>query len=170
MSRPPLLSPRRSPAFPARVPLSGGSLPLSHPRSGDATNDGERRGGASGSAHPRGEWRGTGAFLRNRPIAATVLIDVDHLRAEMDARGVTGRDLARETGISEGTIYNALGQRPILVRNAKLIAGALQRLEVDPGLARLVLDRGVPAAPLPPRRGSQSGGVEMDVALHHAHR
>jgi lambda repressor-like predicted transcriptional regulator len=108
--------------------------------------------------------------VRERPVAATVLIDAAHLRGEMEARGITGRDLAKETGISEGTIYNALGQRPILVRNAKLIAGALQRLEVDPGLARLVLDRGVPAAPLPPRRGSQSGGVEMDVALHHAHR
>jgi transcriptional regulator with XRE-family HTH domain len=60
----------------------------------------------------------------------------------MDARGITGRDLARETGISEGTIYNALGGRPILVRNAKLIAGALLRIDVEPALARLVLDRG----------------------------
>lgn len=93
---------------------------------------------------------------RRRPIAATVLIDADHLRAETDARGVTGRDLATEAGISEGTIYNALRQQPILVRNAKLIAGALQRLEVDEVLARLVFDRGVPpvtlARPQPGRR------------------
>ncbi len=105
---------------------------------------------------------------RRRPIAATVLIDADHLRAEMDARGVTGRDLAREAGMSEGTIYNALGQRPILVRNAKLIAGALQRIDVDPALARLVLDRDA-ARPLPARRRGEAGGVEVDVALDHAH-
>ena len=59
----------------------------------------------------------------------------------MEARGITGRDLAKETGVSEGTIYNALGRRPILLRNAKLIAGALQRVAVDPTLSRLVLAR-----------------------------
>ena len=95
--------------------------------------------------HAQPESRDTRSLGRNKrrqPFAATVLIDVDHLLAEMDARGITGRDLAKEAGISEGTIYNALSRRPVLVRNAKLIAGALQRLEVDPGLARLVLDRG----------------------------
>jgi lambda repressor-like predicted transcriptional regulator len=101
-------------------------------------------------------------------MAATVLLDVDHLIAEMAARGITGRDLAREAGISEGTIYNVLGKRPILVRNAKLIAGALQRLEVDPGLARLVLERGASSVQLLPGRGGQPRGVEMDVALDHA--
>jgi AcrR family transcriptional regulator len=104
-----------------------------------------------------------------RPTAATVLIDARHLRAEMDARGVTGRDLAKEAGISEGTIYNALGERPILVRNAKLIAGALERIVVDSTLARLVLDRVECGARLLPRRGGQARGVEVDVALHHAH-
>ena len=121
--------------------------------------------------HPQAEspdnpslWRGK----RRQPFAATVLLDVDHLLAEMDARGITGRDLAKEAGISEGTIYNALSRRPVLVRNAKLIAGALQRLEVDHRLARLVLDRGS-SAHLLTGRSSQARGVEVDVALHHAH-
>ncbi len=105
--------------------------------------------------------------VRQRPVAATVLIDDAHLRGEMAARGITGRDLAKETGISEGTIYNALLRRPILLRNAKLIAGALQRVAVDPALSRLVLSD---SADLASRRRGQPGGVEMDVALDHAHR
>jgi lambda repressor-like predicted transcriptional regulator len=116
--------------------------------------------------------------VRHRPVAATVLIDTAHLRGEMEARGITGRDLAKETGISEGTIYNALGRRPILLRNAKLIAGALQRVAVDPALSRLVLNesdtsRGeLPASrgELPASRGGQVRRVEVDVPLHHAHR
>lgn len=76
---------------------------------------------------------------RRRPVAATVRINVDRLRAEMEARGITGRDLAKEAGISEGTLYNALSSRPILVRNAKLIAGALERIAIEPALARLVV-------------------------------
>jgi lambda repressor-like predicted transcriptional regulator len=115
-----------------------------------------------GSVGPRGA-------PRRQPIAATVLLDVHHLLAEMAARGITGRDLAKEAGISEGTIYNALGKRPILVRNAKLIAGALQRLEVDPGLARLVLELEASSVQLLPGRGGQPRGVEVDVALDHAH-
>lgn len=117
---------------------------------------------SNGSLGPRGA-------TRRQPIAATVLLDVHYLLAEMAARGITGRDLAKEAGISEGTIYNALGKRPILVRNAKLIAGALQRLEVDPGLARLVLELGASPVQLLPGRGGQPRGVEVDVALDHAH-
>ncbi len=150
--------------------VNGRVVPLDQHPDASAKGDDEDRGHPCRSAHANGERRGISVFPRNRPAAATVLIDTDHLRAEMDARGVTGRDLARETGISEGTIYNALGQRPILVRNAKLIAGALQRLEVDPALARLVLDRVAPAVALPASRGGQAGRVEVDVALHHAHR
>lgn len=96
---------------------------------------------------PAGQARWSGRAARGgppfvasvRPPVATVVVDTAHLQAEMEARGVTGRDLAKEAGISEGTIYNALHGRPILLRNAKLIAGALQRVEVDPALARLVL-------------------------------
>lgn len=109
--------------------------------------------------------------VRERPVAATVLIDAAHLRSEMEARGITGRDLAKETGISEGTIYNALGRRPILLRNAKLIAGALQRVAVDPALSRLVLSGSATrSSELPTSRGGQVSGVEVDVPLHHAHR
>ena len=108
---------------------------------------------------------------RERPVAATVIIDAAHLRGEMEARGITGRDLAKETGISEGTIYNALGRRPILLRNAKLIAGALQRIAVDPALARLVLSGSATrSSELPTSRGGQVSGVEVDVPLHHTHR
>lgn len=92
--------------------------------------------------------------VRERPVAATVLIDAAHLRGEMKVRGITGRDLAKETGISEGTIYNALGRRPILLRNAKLIAGALQRVAVDPALSRLVLSGSAArSSELPTSRG-----------------
>jgi lambda repressor-like predicted transcriptional regulator len=109
--------------------------------------------------------------VRHRPVAATVLIDTAHLRGEMEARGITGRDLAKETGISEGTIYNALGRRPILLRNAKLIAGALQRVAVDPALSRLVLNESAASrGELPASRGGQVRRVEVDVPLHHAHR
>jgi lambda repressor-like predicted transcriptional regulator len=148
-------------------------MQLSHPSGGDTSTNRGRQPVAVNGTHPHQRSCDAVGVQPNPPhraTAATVLIDAGHLRAEMDARGVTGRDLARETGISEGTIYNALGQRPILVRNAKLIAGALQRLEVDPGLARLVLERVVPAVALPASRGGQAGGVEVDVALHHAHR
>ena len=109
--------------------------------------------------------------VRHRPVAATVLIDTAHLRGEMEARGITGRDLAKETGISEGTIYNALGRRPILLRNSKLIAGALQRVAVDPALSRLVLNESAASrGELPASRGGQVRRVEVDVPLHHAHR
>jgi lambda repressor-like predicted transcriptional regulator len=109
--------------------------------------------------------------VRHRPVAATVLIDTAHLRGEMEARGITGRDLAKETGISEGTIYNALGRRPILLRNAKLIAGALQRVAVDPALSRLVLNESAASrGELPASRGGQVRRVEVDVPLHHTHR
>lgn len=124
----------------------------------------------SGRAQPRSPGGvGPRGAPRRQPIATTVLLDVHHLLAEMAARGITGRDLAKEAGISEGTIYNALGKRPILVRNAKLIAGALQRLDVDPGLARLVLELGASSVQLLPGRSGQPCSVEVDVALDHAH-
>jgi hypothetical protein len=61
-----------------------------------------RRHATTGGRHPRPESPHTRSVHRDgrrQPVAATVLLDVDHLLAEMDARGITGRDLARETGI-----------------------------------------------------------------------
>lgn len=112
---------------------------------------------------------GTLSVVRDGHLGPDRLLEVPDIQRHSveAARGITGRDLAKEAGIGEGTIYNALGKRPILARNAKLIAGALQRLEVDPGLARVEL--GASSVQLLPGGGGQPRGVEVDVALDHAH-
>jgi transcriptional regulator with XRE-family HTH domain len=65
-------------------------------------------------------------------------INAAQLQYELDIRGMSQLDLARETGLSNATVSNALAEKPISADSKSRIAKALAAMPVDEILARLV--------------------------------
>jgi transcriptional regulator with XRE-family HTH domain len=70
-----------------------------------------------------------------------IRVSSDRLRHEAAIRGWDQRRLAREAGVSEGTISRALAGNPIRGVTALSVVQALRRVRPVPELERLIGDR-----------------------------
>jgi lambda repressor-like predicted transcriptional regulator len=92
---------------------------------------------AAGSGYSRA---GAGLVMARQAISPGpfgVRIRGAVLREQMRLGGLTGAQLARQTGLSEATISNALAGRRLHPSTFRLIAAALAKVEVIPGAEAL---------------------------------